>query len=279
MRDHTSRRGFLKAAGVAGGIAVGASSTAVGRQSPQTLKLAGYLSGWFPTSGEALPRKRNPTLELEAGQRYELQWTNGDGVGHDFIIRDSNGKWVAGTEMGFGTGTTKSFTFTATEEMVSYYCTVHPVQMQGAIEVSGQTDEGPNASVPDDISPVKEESSVTFSQQQITGGTVTVDSTTLPEGGFVAIHTPRLKKRPRTIRDVFESIVGSSTYLEPGTHTDVTVQLQQDVPEVEKLIAMNHRDTNGTQRYDFIDSGAQADWPYFTPRGKPVIDPAKLDQS
>ncbi len=281
MREHTSRRSFLKTASTIGGIAVGATGSVAARPSSETIKLGAYLSGWFPTSGENLARTRNPTLELEAGTRYELQWTNGDGVGHDFIIRNRNGDWVAGTEMGFGTGTTKSFTFTATEEMVSYYCTVHPVQMRGNINVAGRTDKGANATVPDDLSPVRAKSSVTFEEKEVTGKAVTVESTTLPEGGFVVVHTPRLKKRPRTIQDVFKSIVGWSDYLEPGTHENVTVPIEgrgaeYDASKYRKLIAMNHRDTDENQQYDFIDSGAQADWPYFTPRGRPVVDPAKI---
>lgn len=275
MRERTSRRDFLRTVGAVGGIAIGATGSATARKSPEAIKLGAYLSGWFPTSGESLPRKRNPTLELEAGKRYELQWTNGDGVGHDLIIRNENGNWVAGTEMGFGTGTTKSFTFTATEEMLSYYCTVHPVQMRGDIAVNGRTEKGPNAEVPDDISPVEKQSSVAFEEQEITGKAVTVESTTLPEGGFVVIHTPRLKKRPRTIQDVFKSIVGWSKYLPPGTHENVRVELERR-PTTKKLVAMNHRDTDSNRQYDFIDSGAQADWPYFTPRGRPVVSPAKI---
>lgn len=280
--DGASRRRFLRTAGVVGSAVVGASGVvaAQGDQDvEQIIELTGYIPGWFGTRPNSIAGEINPTLTLEAGKRYEIRWTNGDGVGHSFIVRDSDGEWITGTTLAFGTGTTESFQFTATEEMASYYCTVHPKQMRGNIEVTGQTDEGPNTELPDDISPVKEESTVTFNEQSLEGKTVTVESTTLPEGGFVTIHTPRLKKRPRTVRDIKKSIVGWSDYLQPGTHENITVEVEDVASKFPRLIAMNHRDTNGNQSYDFITDGPQfadADWPYFTPKGKAVIDPAKI---
>jgi hypothetical protein len=275
----SSRRKFLKTAGVVSSTFVGASSAVAAQEDIQVIELTGYIPAWFGTRPKSIAGTLNPTLKLEAGQRYELRWTNGDGVGHDFIVRDQNGKWIAGTPLAFGTGSTESFRFTATEAMTSYYCTVHPVQMRGTIEVSGQTDEGPNTTVPKDVSPITEKSTVSFKEQSITDGKVTVESTTLPKGGFITIHTPRIKKRPRTVRDVKKSIVGWSEYLEPGTHKGISISVEKTATKFPKLIAMNHRDTNDNESYDFVTDGPQfadADWPYFTPKGRPVVSPAKI---
>lgn len=259
----------------------------------EVIEFTGFIPGWIRTipgtEEKELPpgTKINPTLNLKAGQRYKIRWTNGDGVMHSFIIRDKKNQWIAGTQLAPGVGTTKSFEFTATKEMDHYFCTVHPAQMRGSIQVSGQSDEGPDTTLPDDISPIDENSTVTFKAQTFDGKAVTVESATLPKGGFVTIHTPRLKTRPKTIRDVYLSIVGWSDYLEPGTHTNITVPIKGrgnkfDESKYKKLIAMNHRDTNDNKQYDFFTGEAEfadADWPYFTPKGKPVIDPAKITTS
>ena len=122
--------------------------------------------------------------------------------------------------------------------------------------------------------------SATFENQETGGKTVTVQSATLPEGGFVAIHDGRLQEGK-----VFESVIGVSDYLSAGTHEDVRVMLFQGVPggdfdqqrltEDQTLFAMPHLDTDGNQTYDFITSNGDADGPY-TMDGQPVLDPATI---
>lgn len=281
----TSRRTFLKVTAAAGGVAgfSGFATAQTDQEVEQTFELDGVIPGWIGTpemTGGDEPRKLNPTLKLEAGKTYEVRWRNGDGVGHAFTIIDKNGKWIGSTDLAFGTGTTKSIRFTAVPKMKQYYCPVHPNQMIGKIEVSGQTDKGPGVKPPKDISPVKEKSSITFNKQKSDGKTVTVKSTTLPKGGFVTIHNRQIMKKDKTVQDVRESVIGFSDYLEPGTHKGVTVTLEKKLdPKLKPgklLIAMNHRDSNGNKTYDFVTKGASfadADWPYFTPKGRPVIDP------
>jgi len=49
---------------------------------------------------------------------------------------------------------------------------------------------------------------------------VTIDNVTVPEGGYVAIHDQFLFEG-----DVIGSVVGTSEYLEAGSHENVTVTL------------------------------------------------------
>lgn len=280
-----SRRTVLGTTGLTlAGAVTGVSVASASQESYETVDLDGFLQGWLrtpeATTDEDFERTLNPTLKLEAGKTYEVRWRNGDGVAHSLIIIDKNGQWIAGTDLAFGTGSTESVRFTATPEMAQYYCTVHPSQMIGNIKVSGQTDKGPGVKPPEDISPIKEKSSITFNKQKSDGKTVTVKSTTLPKGGFVTIHNRRIMKKDKTVKDVRESVIGFSDYLEPGTHEGVTVTLEKKLdPRLKPgklLIAMNHRDSNGNKNYDFVTKGASfadADWPYFTPKGRPVIDP------
>ena len=95
-----------------------------------------------------------------------------------------------------------------------------------------------------------ENASVTFEDQSVENGTVTVANVTVPEGGYVAIHNDSLQDG-----QAVGSVVGVSEYLEPGTHENVTVTLYEDVPGAdfenatmpegtETLIAMPHQETS-----------------------------------
>ncbi|WP_227353240.1 DUF7282 domain-containing protein [Haladaptatus salinisoli] len=116
--------------------------------------------------------------------------------------------------------------------------------------------------------PQQLDANVTFENQTSDGETVTIDSVTMSEGGFVTLHN-------RSLLDgnVVGSVVGSSEYLEPGTHENVTVTLDEPLTESQPLIAMPHLDTNGNQQYDFVASGGAEDLPYVV-NGEVVVDPA-----
>ncbi len=109
---------------------------------------------------------------------------------------------------------------------------------------------------------------VTFDNQTINGQTVTVDSVTMSQGGFVTIHDASLLHG-----NVIGSVIGSSQYLGPGTHHNVTVTLDKPLTKSQTLIAMPHMDTNGNQVYDFVTSGGTADIPYIV-NNNVVVDPA-----
>ncbi|WP_433626353.1 DUF7282 domain-containing protein [Halomicrococcus sp. NG-SE-24] len=119
---------------------------------------------------------------------------------------------------------------------------------------------------PQDVSRLS--ANVTFENQTTSGETVTVDSVSMSEGGFVVVHD-------RSLLDgnVVGSVVGASQYLEPGTHEDVTVRLEEPIDRSQVLIAMPHLDTNGNQVYDFSKSDGQKDIPYVVDN-QVVIDPA-----
>ncbi|ELY49565.1 hypothetical protein C495_00010 [Natronorubrum sulfidifaciens JCM 14089] len=110
---------------------------------------------------------------------------------------------------------------------------------------------------------------VTFSDQTTDGETVVVDDVTMASGGFVTIHDSSL-----LVGDVLESVIGTSEYLESGTHENVEVTLDEPLEEDETLIAMPHRDTNENQEYDFVETEGEEDGPYLTADDEPVTDQA-----
>ncbi|ADB63803.1 hypothetical protein Htur_5172 (plasmid) [Haloterrigena turkmenica DSM 5511] len=112
---------------------------------------------------------------------------------------------------------------------------------------------------------------VNFSDQATEGETVVIDNVTMASGGFVVIHDSSLLAGGE---NVFSSVIGTSAYLEAGTHENVEVTFDEPLTEDETLIAMPHRDTNANETYDFVETEGAADAPYLTAEDDPVTDQA-----
>jgi PGF-CTERM protein len=121
-----------------------------------------------------------------------------------------------------------------------------------------------------DSADIEVSATVSMSDQPTTGESVVVDRVVLSEGGFVTIHDSSV-----TDGQTFDSIRGTSEYLEAGVHEDVRVQLADPVTENATLVPMAHRDTDGDGAYTFEESGGEADGPY-TANGSAVIDTAAV---
>ncbi|WP_225335345.1 family 16 glycoside hydrolase [Halomicrobium urmianum] len=112
-----------------------------------TIQLGGQVSGWTGQGPASIEGTSNPTLTLQAGETYTVEWVNLDGIGHNFEVLDHDQPDYSGHVVdGVSTGTmstegeTQTVEFTATEEMVRYQCRPHRTGMHGDIEVvdSGQ---------------------------------------------------------------------------------------------------------------------------------------------
>ncbi|WP_455429610.1 DUF7282 domain-containing protein, partial [Natrinema salifodinae] len=144
-----------------------------------------------------------------------------------------------------------------------------PVGDDGDVEnATADDDDGlENESVADDGE--QQSAYVTFEDQATDGETVVVENVSMASGGFVTIHDSSL-----LVGDAFESVIGTSAYLEAGAHENVEVTLDEPLEEDETLIAMPHRDTNDNQEYDFVETEGQADGPFLTADDEPVTDDA-----
>ncbi len=129
-----SRRTFLATVGAA---SVGIGAAGAGLAQAQTFEFGGEVGGWMGRAPDAISGETNPTLELEAGTQYEFVWENVDGAPHNVVIEDDGGNALVSTEIMDQQGATQSVVFTATEEMASYFCEVHPTSMRGDVTVSG----------------------------------------------------------------------------------------------------------------------------------------------
>jgi PGF-CTERM protein len=102
---------------------------------------------------------------------------------------------------------------------------------------------------------------VTFNDQNQEDGTVTVNSATLSEGGYLVVHADD-DGSPG-------DVLGNSEYLSAGEHFDVEVDVGT-LSEEQTLHAMAHQD-DGDESYNFPD----ADGPY-TLNGTAVFDSATV---
>ncbi|SDJ35058.1 hypothetical protein SAMN05216226_102253 [Halovenus aranensis] len=115
------------------------------------------------------------------------------------------------------------------------------------------------------------DATVSFSDQETDGMAVLVDSAELDDGGFVTIHDSTLLDG-----DALGSVVGVSEYLQPGSYEDLEIVLDEEMTEDDTLVAMPHRDTNGNEEYDFVESEGGADGPYLNGEGSAVVDDATV---
>lgn len=123
------------------------------------------------------------------------------------------------------------------------------------------------------------EATVSFADQTTDGMSVIVNSTTLPDGGFVTIHDETL----RTENDPVSSVIGVSPFLGAGDHEQIDIELFEGVPgaefdqesltENQTLIAMPHKDTNSSEDYEFVTNNGQEDGPY-TVDGEAIVNDA-----
>jgi len=109
-----------------------------------TIRLGGQVSGWMGQNPGSIDGTSNPTLTLQAGETYTIEWVNLDGISHNFEILDHDQPEYSGhivdgvaTDPVSTEGATQTVEFTATEEMVRYQCRPHRTGMHGDIEVVG----------------------------------------------------------------------------------------------------------------------------------------------
>jgi PGF-CTERM protein len=200
---------------------------------------------------------------------------------HDATVLDGDTfDSVAGTSEYLEAGVHENVTVTLDERLTSGQTLIAMPHMDSDgnqnytfVEDDGGAD-GPftyNGSAVVDPAEVTIEASIGFDAQSTNGSTVTISEVTLQDGGFVTVHDDSLLDGA-----VFDSIRGTSEYLGPGTHENVTVTLDDPVEENTTLIPMAHRDTDGDEAYTFEESGGSADGAYVGDGGGAVVASAQV---
>ncbi len=102
-----------------------------------TIVFDGYIEHWLGQEPSEIADEENPTLILEAGGEYEMEWVNADGSVHNLEIRDADREVVDDlfTEDVGEVGEGDSLSFTASEEMTTYVCKFHETTQIGSLVV------------------------------------------------------------------------------------------------------------------------------------------------
>jgi flagellar protein FlaJ len=98
---------------------------------------------------------------------------------------------------------------------------------------------------------------------------LTLESVSMSDGGFVVVQGDSINS----------TVIGRTGYLEPGTHRNVTVSLDETLREGEEVLVVTHLDTNDNHELDYrgppwIPSNPGVDRPYSPLAGgaKPGIE-------
>lgn len=110
---------------------------------------------------------------------------------------------------------------------------------------------------------------VAMSDQHTSGTAVIVDAARLPEGGFIVIHDGPVNNTSRS-----DSILGVSSRLSAGYHSEVPISLERAINETRVVTAMLHKDTDDNRIFGG-DERPGPDGPY-THEGEPVTDMATV---
>lgn len=205
----------------------------------------------YPTGDRDIYR-----VNLSAGETLTVTPSFNSSMGHLVVsIYDPTRLELIETRVRGETG----FTGVTANESGSYYVMVfgqYGALLSYELDVAtrGGTEEPPSESA----------ASVGFDDQTTDGAAVLVRSVDLSEGGFVVVH------------DETGAVVGASEYLGPGTASNVVVSLSEPLTESQELVAMAHRDTNGNEAFDFVETDGTEDGPYLDEVGNPVVDDATV---
>ncbi|WP_083867337.1 DUF7282 domain-containing protein [Natrialba taiwanensis] len=120
----------------------------------------------------------------------------------------------------------------------------------------------------EEIDELEGNASISFSNQNTTGETVEIDAVSLSEGGFVAVYDDTTAALDP------DDVIGVSSYLEPGDHENVEIQLEESLDADRALTAAVHHDTTDDETFRYVERDGGDDEPYVIEGGAPVLDTA-----
>ncbi len=125
---------------------------------------------------------------------------------------------------------------------------------------------------------------VIFRNQTTNGSVVTIERVTLPDNGFIGVHTGGYATGPAPAE---YSIIAVSRNLPAGTHRNVTIDISHAPPTnapglnltqlntSQTLAVVVYRDSDDDHRFDFVSSFGENDTA-FTENGSVVSDSARV---
>ena len=112
--------------------------------------------------------------------------------------------------------------------------------------------------------------SITFDDQAISDQSVSIQSVTVPQPGFVVIYDST-----RSGEEV-NQIIGTFYLLGSGTFANIPVPLDTPINQSTSLTAVVHLDTNSNGQFDYVSTNGTQD-PPLTPQGdQRIVDIAQV---
>lgn len=139
------------------GVAGAGTGTAAATRTAD-IYLGGATGAWVGRQPASISDTENPTLTLKEGGEYVIAWENVDAAPHNVVIENESGDNIVESPIISEGGAIQLVEFTATSEMVTYLCQVHPGSMEGSVEIvpsdsSEGIPTGGNVDVPDQSTP------------------------------------------------------------------------------------------------------------------------------
>lgn len=106
---------------------------ASGAYSREAYTLGAKTTGWRGIAPEEIRSELNPELKFRPGKSIRLRWTTLDSARHKVVIENSLGDTLYESEELSTRDETRTMTFESSQEMTTYRCQYHPVQMRGDV--------------------------------------------------------------------------------------------------------------------------------------------------
>lgn len=106
---------------------------ASGAFSHDTYTLGAKTTGWRGIEPKEVRNELNPILTFRPGASIRLRWTTLDSARHKIVFENSRGETLYESKELSRHGETRTMTFEATQELTTYFCLYHPVQMRGEV--------------------------------------------------------------------------------------------------------------------------------------------------
>ncbi|WP_128475966.1 DUF7282 domain-containing protein [Halorussus pelagicus] len=225
-----------------------------------------------PTASVSLENLSSPE-RVSAGTNYTVSATvvnRGDELVTEQVSYRITGNVIAATFVDVPANETRPVQFNVTGEDTAGFPAgtfTHGVFVGDAAVTANLTLVNETAETTTEATPAENETTITFERQTSNGSAVTVQSVTIPEGGFVVVHDNGVVEG-----EVVESILGVSDYVEPGAQENVTVELDPSLTQSQQLVAIAYRDSNDNQEFDLVTSNRTADGPYTQPDSREAVN-------
>jgi PGF-CTERM protein len=157
------------------------------------------------------------------------------------------------------------FDFTNVTQGISFKLTIPNQGFEDNASTPGIVQRPPTASIQASIQKVSPRNNQT----------VIIRSVNLSEGGFVSVYDRSFVAGDNGTAP-FKSHRGTSQYLPPGKHTNVTVTLDRPYRYNGTVMVVPHLDTNHNKEYDFTMSNGDEDIPYHDVNGDPIVTSANI---